>query len=109
MAQKASKSPKFNKKNLIHVVRPPTPGLIHILEINNIHNEDFFLSTCDNPPFQRLSTFEDLPPPYLQYVDNLPFFLTPHLAGEGLSPTKLSGLVQCIDAYIHLPFFKNTK
>ena len=63
-SKKHQKVPKLNKKP--YPPCPTPPGLIHILEINNIHNKEFFLSTCDDlPPSQRLSTF----------VDNLPFFL----------------------------------
>ena len=42
MAKQAlKKRPKFNNKNLIHIVRSP-PGIIHILELNNIHNKELW-------------------------------------------------------------------
>ena len=65
--------PNFNKnKPYKYCPTPPPSGLIHILEINNIHNTECFLSTCDDiPPSQHLSTIED-PPPYPQNMDKGP-------------------------------------
>ena len=44
--------PKFNKKNLIHIVWPPPPtGLIHFFEVNNIHIKEFlFIRMRGLPP-----------------------------------------------------------
>ena len=62
------KVPKFNKITISTLSDTPL-GPIRILEIKNIHNKEFFLSTCDDPP-----------PPYPQNVDNVPdFILTPTL------------------------------
>ena len=50
-------------KKTLSNVQPAHPGLIHILEINNIHKKDFFIHKR-GPPL----------PPYPQNEDNLPFF-----------------------------------
>ena len=65
--------PKFNKKNLIHIVTHP--GLIHILKINNIHNREFFIHMRGPIPLPTHIQIQG-PSPYPQNVYNMPgFFL----------------------------------
>ena len=56
MAKKALKSAKIQQKTLstLSDLPPTPPSLIHILEINNIHNKEFFY------PHAMILYFENL-------------------------------------------------
>ena len=68
MAKKHRQVPKFNKKPYPHVLTPP--GLSTFWKINNIHNKEYFLSTCEDPLPPPNAYPHSRTPPYPQNGEN---------------------------------------
>ena len=77
MGKKHQKVPEFNKKKPYPHCPTLPLRLIHILEINNIHNK-FFLSTCH---CEILGSY--LQQPHQHHVSRAHFNAQPHSQAEG--------------------------